>query len=616
MIMNPGRCVVWPCVAVLLALFCPVLLPAQGLTGEIRLEVKDPSGAAMQASGRLESLQTGVSRSFQTDANGRFVLGELALGRYRVEVSGPGFATQSLLVDVRSSTPVSRTVTMALGQASARIDVVASTPLAGSDLTLQEVPGPVQTATAQDVENSGSLDLSSFLNRRLSGVNINENQENPFQPDLNYRGYTASPLLGTPEGISVYMDGVRQNQPFGDVVSWDLIPRIAIADVTLVPGSNPLFGLNSLGGAVSVETKDGRSYPGSSISAYGGSFGRRAVELEHGGSTKGLSWYFAGNLLHEDGWRIKSPSDVRQAFGKLGWQGAKTAISLSFAYADNFLTGNGLQEQRFLAENYSSGYTYGDTTTNRSPFFNLSARHAVSSTLTFSGNVYFRYIRADSVNPNLNTDSLDQSVYQPSAADQAALAAAGYTGFPTSGATASNTPFPKWRCIAQALQFSEPAEKCDGLIIRSVTKQNNYGLSGQITCRRLRVSAATSSPSAPRGTGAASRFSRPHSSVTSIPTTPSRPSTRSKTARRTRMAHRSILASICMDVPKPGASTRATPCRLETPGALPCRGGITGRRSTIATASTPAAARVPWMDNTSSTASTRPPALPTAPLAS
>jgi outer membrane receptor protein involved in Fe transport len=484
--MHPRRCLA-PiraviCTAVVMALLSPILLPAQSLAGEIRLEVKDPSGAAMQVSGRLENLRTGTSRSFQTGSNGKFTLGGLSFGRYRLEVSGPGFATRSLLVDVQSNNPISRTITMALGVESARVDVVASTPLAGSNLSLQEMAGPVQTATGQDLNNSGSLDLSDFLNRRLNGVNINENQENPFQPDLNYRGYTASPLLGTPEGISVYMDGVRQNQPFGDVVSWDLIPRIAIADVTLVPGSNPLFGLNSLGGAVSVQTKDGQSNPGTSISVYGGSFGRRAVEFEHGGNTaKGLSWYVAGNLLHDDGWRIKSPSDVRQAFAKLGWQGAKTAISLSFAYADNFLTGNGLQEQRFLAKNYASAYTYGDTTANRSPFVNLSARHAITSALTFSGNAYFRYIRANSVNPNLNTNSLDESVYQPTAADIAALTAAGYKGFPTSGANASNTPFPYWRCIAQGLELSEPIEKCDGMIIRSATKQTNYGLSGQLT---------------------------------------------------------------------------------------------------------------------------------------
>ena len=80
------------------------------------------------------------------------------------------------------------------------------------------------------------------------------------------------------------MDGVRLNQPFGDVVSWDLIPRIAISETTLIPGSNPLFGLNTLGGSVSIQTKDGRSKPGMSLALSGGSFGRKMAELEHGGS--------------------------------------------------------------------------------------------------------------------------------------------------------------------------------------------------------------------------------------------------------------------------------------------------------------------------------------------
>ena len=464
----------------LLGAATPIL--AQRPTGEIRLEVKDPSGAAMQASGKLQDLASGVVRGFQTDAQGKYAFHTLLYARYRMEVSRSGFAAQSLLIDVQSSAPISRTVTMVLGTASAEIDVVATTPLAGSDQSLREIPAPVQTATQHDIDASGALELSDLLNRRLSGVNINENQGNPFQPDLNYRGYTASPLLGTPQGVSVYMDGVRQNQPFGDVVSWDLIPRIAISEVALVPGSNPMFGLNTLGGAVSIGTKDGRSQPGATIQASGGSFGRRAVEFEYGGSnTKGLNWYVAGNLFHEDGWRVASPSDVRQAFGRVGWQGVKTTVGLSFAYADNSLTGNGLQEQRFLVRDYSSGYTLGDITKNRSPFFNLSVRHAASSALTFSGNAYFRYIRADTVNPNLNANSLYESVYQPSAADQAALKAAGYSGYPTSGATASNTPFPFWRCIAQALQQSEPIEKCDGVITSSATKQNNYGLSGQLT---------------------------------------------------------------------------------------------------------------------------------------
>ena len=165
-----------------------------------------------------------------------------------------------------------------------KVEVIETTPLPGLDLRLDQVPAPVQTALAADIEASGALDLSDFLNRRFTGVFVNEMQSNPFQPDVNYRGYTASPLLGTPQGLSVYMDGVRLNQPFGDVVSWDLIPRMAIGSTTLMPGSNPLFGLNTLGGALSIQTKDGRANPGTTVRAIYGSDTRRAVEFEHGGS--------------------------------------------------------------------------------------------------------------------------------------------------------------------------------------------------------------------------------------------------------------------------------------------------------------------------------------------
>src|SRR5262249_10155484 len=141
----------------------------------------------------------------------------------------------------------------------------------------------------------------------------------------------------------------------------------------------------------------------------------------------------------------------------------------------------GPQEQRLLAHDYSSIYTKPDITANRSPFFNLSARHTLTNAVTLSGNAYYRYIRTSTLNGDLNEDSLDQSLYQPSAAERAALAAPGYTGVPASGATADNTPFPFWRCIANALLRDEPGEKCNGLLNRTNTKQHNYGASGQLT---------------------------------------------------------------------------------------------------------------------------------------
>lgn len=450
--------------------------------GSLHLAVKDQAGKALAATGTLENLVTGVRRSVQTDAQGQVVLSGLSLGRYRLEITQPGFVPQTMLVDIQSATPVRHSITLTLSGLAFNVDVVAATPLPGADLSADEIAAPVQAAPVGDISASHALDISDFLNRRLRAINLNEVQGNPYQADLNYRGYTASPLLGTPQGLSVYLDGVRLNQPFGDVVSWDLIPRVAVAEVALLPGSNPLFGLNTLGGALVMQSKDGRSAPGTALEMSGGSFGRLTGELEHGGAnSQGWHWYTASALFFEDGWRTASPSNVRQFFGKLGWQGAQTALGLTVSYANNALIGNGLQEQRLLARDYRSIYTKPDITAHRAPLFNFIARHGGSMRLAFAGNAYFRAIRTATLNGDLNEDALDQALYQPSAVERAALAAAGYSGFPTSGATAANTPFPFWRCIGNVLLRDEPAEKCNGLLNRTHSQQYNYGGSGQAT---------------------------------------------------------------------------------------------------------------------------------------
>ena len=364
----------------------------------------------------------------------------------------------------------------------APVQVIGAQPLPGIGQPRNEIAAPVQSATSQQLRQSGALDLGDFMNRELGGVHVNDMQGNPYQLDVNYRGYTASPLLGTPQGLSVYMDGVRMNQPFGDVVSWDLIPKGAVASLTLMPGSNPLFGLNTLGGALSVQTKDGRSHPGTSLELTLGSHQRRALEFEYGGfNDRGLSWYVNANLFSEAGWRDVSPSNVRQFFGKLGWRGGDTDLKLTLAHADNQLTGNGLQEQGLLAADYASVYTRPDQTNNNSTFLNLAATHAVNDNLLLSGNLYYRHIKTSTLNGDINGDALQQPIYQPSANDQLALGAAGLTGYPTAGADVNNSPFPFWNCLAQVLQNDEPAEACSGLINRSQTSQHNYGLSGQLT---------------------------------------------------------------------------------------------------------------------------------------
>ena len=148
----------------------------------------------------------------------------------------------------------------------------------------------------------------------LGSVSGNQVQQNPLQPDLQYRGFLASPLLGAPQGLSVYIDGVRLNEPFGDTLSWDLIPTEAIRSANLMPGSNPLYGLNTLGGALSLETKTGFSDPGAEVHLLGGSFGRRLLDVGIGGHGQRWGVFAAGRYFGEEGWRPFSPSRTASAF--------------------------------------------------------------------------------------------------------------------------------------------------------------------------------------------------------------------------------------------------------------------------------------------------------------
>jgi outer membrane receptor protein involved in Fe transport len=216
-----------------------------------------------------------------------------------------------------------------------------------------------------------------------------------------------------------------------------------------------------------------------------GSDVRRSVDFEHGGYTSAgrFHWYAAGSLFDEDGWRDDSPSAVRQIFAKAGWQRANRDVTVSLAHADNSLKGNGLQDFQLLARDRSSIYTRPDITDNRSTLINVSASRRIGMRTSLQAGAYYRHIRTATLNADINEESLDQSMYQPSAVERVALATAGYGGVPASGLDAGNTPFPSLRCIANVLLNDEPGEKCNGLINRSQSRQRHAGVSAQLARR-------------------------------------------------------------------------------------------------------------------------------------
>jgi iron complex outermembrane receptor protein len=282
------------------------------------------------------------------------------------------------------------------------VEVVGNTPLGTTGLDLRKIPGNVQSAEDEEIHRHESVNLPDFMNRRLESVNINDVQNNPYQPDITYRGFAASPVLGTPIGISVYQDGVRVNEAFGDTVNWDLIPQIAISSMEMVPGSNPVFGLNTLGGALSVRTKSGFSHPGYHAQALGGSYGRQAYQAEIGGSHDNFDWYFAGNIFRDEGWRPYSPTGVNQAFGKIGWENERTDLDLSFTFANNNMQGVGPTPQEMLQQNWTSIYTAPDITQNTMYFVTLKGSHKITDELQLTTNLYDRNLNNNSVNSNTN----------------------------------------------------------------------------------------------------------------------------------------------------------------------------------------------------------------------
>ena len=286
-----------------------------------------------------------------------------------------------------------------------QITVIGNTPLEGLGLPMNQIPSNVQTADSKDMQRQQTLGLADYLNNNFSGVNVSESADNPFQLDINYHGFTASPLLGTPEGLSVYVDGVRVNESFGDTVNWDLIPQSAISTVTLMSGSNPVFGLNTLGGALSVKTKSGHDNAGTEIEAYGGSFGRRAFEGETGGEFGNFDYFLTGNYFDETGWRDNSASRVYQGFGKVGWQNDRTDIDLSYTYADTSLYGNAALPTDMLNFRREASYT-PDFTANLLSFVNLTGTQFLTDKLLLSANVYYRHLVTGAINGNINDSYL------------------------------------------------------------------------------------------------------------------------------------------------------------------------------------------------------------------
>jgi hypothetical protein len=286
---------------------------------------------------------------------------------------------------------------------------------AGLGIDPDHLPYTVQRATEAVRHASGSDEVSDFMARRLTGVNVNEVQGNALQNDLSFRGFRLSPTLGAAQGMSVYLDGVRANEPFGDVMNWDMLPQAAIADVMLVAGANPLFGLNTLGGTLAFTTMSGRSHPGTRVDMSLASHDRKRIDLSWGRRRDdGRHGFVAATLFEEAGWRAHSGGGLGNLFVKVGQYGGANSWDLSFLYGRSHLHGNGLLPSSDAPGNSglyeldrSAAYTYPDITRNRLTQLTLNTRNAIDDDSELALTAYLRGSRRDTLNADVNADYSD-----------------------------------------------------------------------------------------------------------------------------------------------------------------------------------------------------------------
>ena len=228
---------------------------------------------------------------------------------------------------------------------------------------LTEAADASVAATVDAVRPTGQppspASLASAL-ARLPGVSVYDDQGTRAQPTLDIRGFALSPVVGVPQGVSVFLDGVRVNEADAQEMNFDLIPLDAIARAELVRGPQPVFGKNSLAGALLLTTRRGDATPRVEASADAGAFGYRAARLTASGAAGGFDGFAMVRASDEDGWRVDTPARTRLLFASAGRRRDDEDVALTILAGQNRIFQAGSLPESWLAIDRRANFTAGD----------------------------------------------------------------------------------------------------------------------------------------------------------------------------------------------------------------------------------------------------------------
>jgi iron complex outermembrane receptor protein len=209
------------------------------------------------------------------------------------------------------------------------------------------IPARVSTVTGQEIDAWEPRLLADALASQ-AGISVYDDLGSPFKISLSTRGFAAGPVVGLPQGVSVFLDGVRQNEPDAAEVNFDLLPMEHVQRVELLSGTGSLLGPNSLGGAINLVTNRGGGAREAELELSGGSFGSYSGEGSMSGGHRGWDYYAGGGYANEDGWRHATGARNYNMFANLGRQGSDRGFSIqAFGAKSRAETAGSLPEESF-----------------------------------------------------------------------------------------------------------------------------------------------------------------------------------------------------------------------------------------------------------------------------
>ncbi len=287
----------------------------------------------------------------------------------------------------------------AVAQPVEKVVVYGTLPDSDIGIAADKVPGGLQSFDANQIEAGHGPTVLDVLGTQAAGVGLSDTQGNSMFQDLRYHGFEASPLQGVAQGIAVYQNGVRLNEAFGDTVNWDAIPQTAIARLDLW-SSNPVFGLNAIGGAVNMVMKNGFTWTGEEASVQGGSYGHAMGTLQYGVADGDFSFYAAAEGVTDGGWRLQSQSNLGRLYADAGWRIGDSELHL---VASGSQSGLGVIGPTPIeaAERFSPAiFTWPQTTQNRVGSLVLNGKTKLDDNWQVEASAYVRTLRQRHVDGN------------------------------------------------------------------------------------------------------------------------------------------------------------------------------------------------------------------------